>query len=110
MRDLGGAAAADGWRAWLARWAARLADEAAGSAAKPGDAAATMRRASPKYVPREWMLVEAYTAAHAGDYAPLRRLHALFERPFDEQPEHEAAFYRRRPDAVAERGGTAFMS
>jgi hypothetical protein len=31
------------------------------------------------------------------------------ERPA-EQPEHEAAFYRRRPDGVAERGGTAFMS
>jgi uncharacterized protein YdiU (UPF0061 family) len=100
------------WRAWLRRWAGRLAEDAAGGAAQqqPGGAAAVMRAASPKYVPREWMLVDAYSAAHEGDYAPLRQLQALFERPFDEQPEHEAAFYRRRPDGVAERGGTAFMS
>jgi hypothetical protein len=44
-------------------------------------ATASMKQASPKYVPREWMLVEAYKAAAQGDYAPLRALHELFKTP-----------------------------
>lgn len=71
---------------------------------------ASMRLASPKYVPREWMLVEAYKAASVGDYAPLRRLQEVFAHPYDEQPEHEAAFYRRTPSAAVDRGGTSFMT
>lgn len=35
---------------------------------------AEMRLASPKYVPREWMLVQAYRAAQEGDYAVLETL------------------------------------
>lgn len=33
-----------------------------------------MRRASPKYVPREWILVQAYKAAEAGDLSILHEL------------------------------------
>mgnify|MGYP003683721975 FL=1 len=33
-----------------------------------------MRLASPKYVPREWMLVSAYSAAQDGDYSQLDEL------------------------------------
>jgi uncharacterized protein YdiU (UPF0061 family) len=44
-------------------------------------ASAAMKQASPKYVPREWMLVTAYKAADAGDYGPLRTLHQLFKTP-----------------------------
>lgn len=35
---------------------------------------AKMRLASPKYVPREWMLVQAYRAAQEGDYSVLHTL------------------------------------
>jgi uncharacterized protein YdiU (UPF0061 family) len=44
-------------------------------------ASAAMKQASPKYVPREWMLVTAYKAAETGDYAPMRTLHELFKTP-----------------------------
>ena len=30
-----------------------------------------MRAASPKYIPREWMLASAYTAAERGDHTVL---------------------------------------
>lgn len=48
-----------------------------------------MRAISPKYVPREWMLVRAYTAAYEGDLSLVRELHALFDQPYSEQVEHE---------------------
>ncbi len=49
-------------------------------------ASAAMKQASPKYVPREWMLVTAYKAADAGDYGPLRALHQLFKTPCVHSP------------------------
>lgn len=76
-------------------------------------AAAAMRRVSPKYVPREWLLREAYTAVAAGDDGPLHRLNAVLARPYDEQPEAEAAFYRKAPAgtyAGAGTGGVTHMS
>ena len=35
---------------------------------------AEMRGTSPKYIPREWMLAEAYTKAEAGDFSTLHEL------------------------------------
>jgi len=69
-----------------------------------------MRRASPKYVPREWMLVEAYDKASHGDYTSVRELYQLFLRPYDEQPEYEQRYYRRAPKEALVKGGVAFMS
>ena len=86
-------------------------DVAVGST--PFDGAAigdAMRRASPKYVPREWMLAEAYGAAEQGDYALVRSLHELLTTPYDEHPEAATRFYRRRPAGVEQQGGIGFMS
>ena len=60
-------------------------------------ASAALKQASPKYVPREWMLVKAYSDAEGGDHAELHRLHELFKRPYDEQPEAEARYFARSP-------------
>ena len=91
---------------WLAEYAARL--KADGRPAE--ERAAEMRATSPKYVPREWMLAEAYTAAEQGDHAPLEELRALFAAPFDEHPEYEERYYRRTPPAQRQKGGISFMS
>lgn len=99
------AAAEPAWRAWVAQWHAAL--HAAGVSGPA--AAAAMRAASPKYVPREWMLAAAYSAAEAGDAGPVLELLEIFRRPFDEQPGAEARFYRRQPDGTAERGGLGRM-
>ena len=70
-----------------------------------------MRLVSPKYVPREWMLVEAYTKAQCGDYAQVKELQRIFASPFDEHDaETEALYYRKRPEGADKTGGTGFMS
>jgi len=110
------AAAAEGAEADAAR--ARLAatiapafeGDVAAVAGPAEERAAEMRATSPKYVPREWMLAEAYTAAEQGDHAPLEELRALFAAPFEEHPEYEERYYRRTPQAQRQKGGISFMS
>ena len=62
------------WREWFAAYARRLAADG-----RPdGERSAEIRRTSPKYTPREWMLAEAYRAAEKSDFGPLEELAALF--------------------------------
>ena len=117
------------WADWLMVWLGRVAeDQDTGAAAEAGaagygavagdddddddDAARRrmMRLASPKYVPREWMLVEAYEAAERGDYSVLERLQALFAAPYDEHPDLEARYYTRTPPEYIEKAGVSFFS
>jgi len=100
------AAAGDGWRDWLVSYAARLHSDGRAEAERHSE----MRLASPKYVPREWMLREAYVAAEAGDHAPLEELRALFETPYDEHPQLEARYYQRTPPEMRGKGGISFFS
>jgi uncharacterized protein YdiU (UPF0061 family) len=97
------------WVAWLRKWRSALTEhcgEGSGS-----EVAARMRGVNPKYVPREWMLVEAYNAAiRKGDESVVHELFSLFEAPYEEQPEMEGKYYRRAPDTALMTGGTAFMS
>ena len=43
-----------------------------------------MKLVNPKYIPREWMLKEAYTKADKGDYSIIIELYKLFLKPYDE--------------------------
>ncbi len=69
---------------WLARWRARLAHEhAAGSTA----AAAALRAANPRVIPRNHRVEEALAAASdEGDLAPFEKLLEAVRRPFDDDP------------------------
>lgn len=109
------------WVRWLRKWLESLSlhpraftrDATAATEEIVDDAVAigeAMRQASPKYIPREWMLVEAYEAAERGDFTPLHALHSLLRRPYDEQPEAAPRFYRRRPEGAEQQGGVGFMS
>ena len=98
--------AADEWARWLAKWAEL--QQAEGRAA--ADVAAEMNACNPKYVPREWMLRQAYTRAEAGDYAEVHALHQLLKRPYDEQPEMEARYFVRTPDDLRGLGGITCMT
>lgn len=86
-----------------------------------------MRLASPKYVLREWMLVEAYTKASSSriqnplfpaafvssksDESVVHELLSLIQNPYDEgTDEQDEKYYRRAPDEALKAGGTAFMS
>ncbi|CAK9010459.1 Protein adenylyltransferase SelO [Durusdinium trenchii] len=80
------------WSRWLLRWLTRLQGE--------GDCeevAQQMRRVNPKYVPRNWMLMEAYEAAEAGNFQVAQRLQQIFASPYEEHPEDEARYFRLAP-------------
>jgi uncharacterized protein YdiU (UPF0061 family) len=73
--------------------------------------AAKMNETNPKFVLREWMLVEAYEAAKlSGDFTVCEALQRLTSRPYEEgSPEESAKYFRPAPAAFRD-AGTAFMS
>jgi uncharacterized protein YdiU (UPF0061 family) len=75
-----------GFDAWAARYAERLRREGSVDAER----ALRMNRANPKYVLRNHLAEVAIRAAGQGDFAETERLRQVLERPYDEQPEHEA--------------------
>lgn len=75
-----------GFDAWGQRYAARLADESSDDAHR----ALQMRAANPKFVLRNHLAQAAIERAGAGDFTETLRLLKVLQRPFDEQPEHEA--------------------
>jgi uncharacterized protein YdiU (UPF0061 family) len=78
---------------WLRDWRERLAREPQAAAER----AANMRRLNPAFIPRNHRVEAALAAASDGeDFEPFRRLLAVLQRPFDEQP--EAAEYERPPE------------
>jgi hypothetical protein len=90
-----GAADSDAWSAWLHRYQAVLASEAAAlysadaprsAAERAAERAAEMRAVNPVVVPRRWLLERAGAAAEAGEFAEVRRLLQLLRTPFEEPP------------------------
>ena len=86
-----------------------------------------MRISNPKYVLREWMLVEAYTQAAPTTIQPpmmpfipkvsevdesmIHELFQLIQNPYDEgSDDFDSKYFRRAPDEALKAGGTAFMS
>merc|ERR1712176_429599 len=96
----------DGLGKWLRRWRAALAsDPEAGGLAQ---VASRLRAVNPKFVPREWMLAEAYRKAEdEGNYCVLHELYQLFLHPYSEQPEFEEKYYRTAPGFALTDGGLA---
>ena len=83
------------WADWWARWSGRT-----GVAHGPQPALAeALRRANPRFIPRNLWVEEALEAAtERGDLAPFDRLLAVLQHPFDEQP--EASAYVEPPPAA----------
>lgn len=71
-----------------------------------------MKRVNPKYIPREWMMVEAYrSATDAGDYRLVQRLHDVLTDPYGEQSEEVAAlYYKKKDEQHFDLGGTSHCS
>merc|ERR1711924_577241 len=69
------------WVRWVEGWLTSIRREGR----DPSEVAQDMRRASPKYIPREALLVEAYTAAQKKDHSALTALQELFRHPYEEQ-------------------------
>jgi len=79
-----------GFDAWAADYCARSARDAAET-----DRQARMRAVNPKYILRNYLAQQVIEAAENGDYGPVRELHAVLGRPFDEQPGMQR--YAERP-------------
>lgn len=90
--------------AWLSDYAQRLAGEAA-----PAPRRERMAALNPLYVPRNWLAQQAIDAAEQGDLAPLHRLQAVLERPYEEQSDAEA-YAQKRPDWARHRAGCSMLS
>ena len=86
--------------------------------------AISMKKVSPKFVPREWMLVDAYNAANPAsssssssnsnnscDYSKVKELHELFKNPYDENtPEMTRKYYNKGDTNQFSKGGVQFMT
>jgi uncharacterized protein YdiU (UPF0061 family) len=72
--------------AWAADYRARLREENSVDAERR----VAMHAVNPKYVLRNYLAQVAIEKAQNGDFEEVRRLLGVLERPFDEQPEHEA--------------------
>ncbi|WP_337877706.1 YdiU family protein [Caldimonas sp.] len=74
------------FEAWASRYRQRLLRESSHDAERR----AAMDRVNPKYILRNHLAEIAIRKAQAGDDDEVRRLLRVLQRPYDEQPEHEA--------------------
>jgi uncharacterized protein YdiU (UPF0061 family) len=72
--------------AWAAQYRARLRQEGSIDAARR----VAMHAVNPKYILRNYLAQVAIEKAQNGDYSEVARLLSVLERPFDDQPEHDA--------------------
>lgn len=95
------------WIAWIKDWRETL--KSVGESNE--EIYERMRTSNPKFILREWMLVDAYSTAGDEEYTILEELYKLIQDPYGEGTKEEIqAYYRRAPESAIGAGGTAFMS
>jgi uncharacterized protein YdiU (UPF0061 family) len=80
--------------AWALRYAERLRAEGSVDAER----GLRMDRVNPKYILRNHLAENAIRAAREGDFGEVDRLLKVLARPYDEQPQHDAAYAAFPPD------------
>jgi uncharacterized protein YdiU (UPF0061 family) len=80
-----------GFDQWSQEYQARAAQEGGAQTERQ----ARMHAVNPLYLLRNYLAQNAISAAEQGDYAPVRELHAVLSRPFEEQPGMQR--YAERP-------------
>ena len=89
------------WNQWLGKWWKRV---------DSNPDRELMMQNNPKYVLRNWMAQLAIDAAEKEDYTICESLFELLKSPYDEQDEHEAEWYRKRPEWARHRVGCSMLS
>jgi serine/tyrosine/threonine adenylyltransferase len=77
-------------RAAFDTWAARYDARCAQDGGTLDERQARMNRSNPKFILRNHLAQTAIDRAESGDFSAVQELLAVLERPFDEQPAHEA--------------------
>ncbi|WP_068830791.1 protein adenylyltransferase SelO [Pseudomonas sp. BMS12] len=77
------------------QWSDDYVERASREGGPQDERQARMHAVNPLYVLRNYLAQQAIEAAEKGDYAPVRELHAVLSRPFEEQPGMQR--YTERP-------------
>uniref|UniRef100_A0A7S0EUP7 Selenoprotein O n=1 Tax=Hanusia phi TaxID=3032 RepID=A0A7S0EUP7_9CRYP len=98
----------EGWIKFLKPWRSELMNE--GTDAQ--QAAEQIRNENPMFIPREWMLVEAYKQADQNDFTLVHELYELFKDPYGVNVDQALVdkYYRLAPKEAFTKIGTASMT
>lgn len=69
-----------------------------------------MNLVNPKYVLRNYLAQQAIDQAEQGDYSEISRLLEIMRHPYEEQPDFEAEYARKRPEWARHRPGSSQLS
>ncbi len=91
---------------WLTTYTKRLQTSGITHSAR----SALMDSTNPKYVLRNFLAHEAIEKAAEGDNTGIYELLELLRKPYDEQPEMEKNYYRKRPEWARHKPGCSMLS
>lgn len=91
---------------WLARYRSRIQQDSNSADQRR----ALMNSVNPKYVLRNYMAQLAIDKSDEGDHSLVNELLELLRHPYDEQPEHEDAYFQKRPEWARQRAGCSMLS
>lgn len=98
------------WNEWLKNWKSHIAKHLVSTETKE-ELSQKMKSVNPKYILREWLLVDAYKQAQQGDYGLIKELQLVMTDPYAEQSKQtEEKYYRLRPSKLFNVGGISHIS